>query len=678
MTGKKIELTEEGKLVFTRRYQQGNESIASMFHRTCEYVAQAEKKEDREEWAEKFYELMSDMRFLANSPTYFNAGKEKGCLSACFALVVSDSMESILEVNRLSGMIQQAGGGVGYGFSRIRPVGSLIKSTHGKACGVVGLLHFYNSLAKLITQGGRRAGAQMGILSIDHPEIDSFIEVKNKNPEELSTFNISVALSDRFMENYMKEEEYAQVKLKKIAKSAWTTGDPGCYFIDTIEKNNPTPWLGQLESCNPCSEAPLLHAESCNLASINLKKYVLENTEQFFDWEKLKTDVETVIRFLDDVITVNNYPDPIIEEAVLKTRKIGLGIMGWADSLALLNIHYDTDIAVELAGKVMEFINDAAYQTSLSLGKERGVCLAFKGHPVPQLRNATRTCIAPTGSISILAGCSGGIEPHYNLAYTRTMIDRGVPVEMEILEPILKDLEERNSAFRPKTAYEIESTWHICHQAAFQEHVNLAISKTINLPEETTVEEIEEIFIKMWKAGLKGGTVFRKNCREFSPLQTKNTVTKIYHRRPLPDTRSSITHKFKVGDQKGYFTVGLYEDDSPGEIFITLAKEGTTISGTYNAIALLTSTCLQHGVSIETLQKQLSGMHFEPAGMTSNPEIPKATSIPDYIYRWLGLRFNSTVSDLPSGLFCPDCNLTLINSEGCLKCMNKSCGYERC
>jgi len=680
------ELTQVGREIFDRRYQWQDETPSGMLERVAKHIALAEEPDKRPEYKERFYELMSSLRFLPNSPTLFNAGTGQGLLSACFTFYVDDSLVSIMECHRLAGLVMKYGGGVGYGLSRVRPAGEQIKTVQGKACGPVNLLPYYNSIANLITQGGKRSGAQMGILSIDHPDIRDFIHFKDKNPDSLHTFNISVSVTNEFMRRYKTGNKEATELFREIAESAWTTGDPGVWFVDTINATNPTPWLGKLESCNPCGEVQLYHAEACNLGSLNLGKYIIDyGSEPIILWDKLKSDIRLAVRLLDNVIDVNDFPDPIITEAVNKTRKIGLGVMGWADLLALSDIPYDSDAAVMLADEIMEFISKEADRASYELGQERGIAPAYEHPNAPaQLgfaaRNTTRTCIAPTGSISQLAGCSSGIEPHYELEYTRIMMDRGQPVELHVKEPVLDILQEYGINL-PKTAHEIAPEWHINHQAAFQQHTNLSVSKTINLPETATVNDVETSLVRLWETGCNGGTIYRDKSRDTQVLgENRGKVEdRQNERRRLPDERQSITHKFKVADQEGYLTIGLYEDGSPGEVFIKIAKEGSTVAGTYDVTGILMSLALQYGVPLESIVSKLTNMRFEPAGLTGNPAIPYAMSIPDYISRYLHNKFsNGNELSNVTGLFCSDCQSELIAQEGCLKCSSPVCGYVRC
>jgi ribonucleoside-diphosphate reductase alpha chain len=668
-------ITPTSKEVFERRYQWRGETFEGMLGRVATHVSSAEKtKTLRAKYEIEFYDLMDSLKFLPNSPTLFNAGTGQGLLSACFLFVVDDSLNSIMECQRLSGLVQKYGGGVGYALSRVRKRGQVIESVQGQACGPVALLNYYDSLARLITQGGKRAGAQMGILRVDHPDAMSFINAKNENPQDLSTFNISVSLTDEFMNNVKKGDVAANEIFDAMAKGAWRTGDPGCFFVDAVNRQNPTPWLGDLEGTNPCGEVPLLHAEACNLGSMNLGKYV---GDERINWDDLDKDVRLATRFLDNVVSVNTFPDPVITEAVERTRKIGLGVMGWADALALLQVDYASRRAIEVAEDVMGFIQHVSDDESMILGVEKGPAPAFLNQPVPQYRNATRRSIAPTGTIAILAGCSSGIEPHYELEYIRRMNDRGKQVDLRVREPVLDQLEERGIAFTPKTAMEIDQTWHIQQQAIFQKYVDLAVSKTINLPESATVEDIKNAYIEMWELGCKGGTVFRDKSRAEQVLGEVKEQEINGRRRKLPDTRPSVTHKFEVGGQNGYIQTSLFDDGTMGDLFINIAKEGTTLAGVYDALAQVTSLAIQYDVPLEVLVRKLTGARFEPYGMTNNPDIRMATSVVDYIFKWLDQQFlNKTAVNEKSGQVCIECGCELAFQEGCLKC--PLCGYSRC
>ncbi len=677
-----VKQTEVSKELFERRYRWNDETYPGMLERVADHISLAEPPANRGKFRDGIYTLMANGDFMFNSPTLFNAGTGQGLLSACFVLIVEDSLVSILECQRLAGLIMKYGGGVGYGLSRVRAEGELIKTVQGRACGPVALLPYYNEVAKLITQGGRRSGAQMGILSIDHPNIGEFIHFKDKNPGKLHTFNLSAAITDKFMERYKAGDPEAKARMREIAESSHKTGDPGVFFIDNANKDNPTPWLGQLESTNPCGEVPLYHGEACNLGSINLGHYVKPNGIDILDmkWDKLKADVQLAVRALDNVIDVNDFPDPVISEAVALTRKIGLGVMGYADALAIMGIPYDSTKAVEWGGKISFFIKDVADKTSYDLAIEKGIAPAFKEAPdknIPMMRNTTRTCIAPTGSISQLVGCSSGIEPLYELEYDRIMMDKGEPVTLHVIEPVVGILKEHGLNL-PKTALEISPEWHVAHQAAWQANTNLAVSKTINMPETASVDEIENSFMRMWELGCKGGTIYRDKSRETQVLSKDSQVIKgqvAGQRLRLPDERRAINHKFRIGDTEGYINAGMYNDGSLGEVFITISKEGSTLQGLSDALGISTSLLLQHQVPIQDIASKYIGTRFEPSGMTANPDIPFATSLLDYIFRWLNLKFGDSEMAVVAGLYCPDCEGQLIYQEGCLRC---KCGYNRC
>jgi ribonucleoside-diphosphate reductase alpha chain len=452
--------------------------------------------------------LIEPLNFLPNSPTLFNVDVDGGgTLSACFKFDVADTMldgdSGIMDTATKAAMVTKWGGGVGYYMGNIRARGTLVNSTHGKAMGPVAILRFYNSMGSMLTQSGKRDAAQMGILDCRHPDIREFIHMKDDDPQSLSTFNISVALTDEFMQKALADhasEEYSL--LLEMAHSAWRTGDPGVYFTDVAERDNPTPWLGRLTGTNPCGEVPLLNNEPCNLGSINLGNFVRNDQ---IDYELLGFTTRLATRYLDDVLDRNHFPVEAIASAALLTRKLGLGVCGWADALALLKIPYASDEAIKLLDGTMRFIREVADDESAKLGAEKGVAPCFQGTGVPY-RNATRLCVAPTGSIAILMGASSGIEPHYLLNWTRTLGNGDVLTETIPVADRLGD-------FVPQTAMEVPWEWHVKHQATAQAHVDLAVSKTINLPNVATEDDILRAYIEMWLRGCKGGTVYRDGCR---------------------------------------------------------------------------------------------------------------------------------------------------------------------
>jgi ribonucleoside-diphosphate reductase alpha chain len=453
-------------------------------------------------------ELIEPLHFLPNSPTLFNLGVPGGgTLSACFKFDVADTMldgeNGIMDTATKAAMVTKWGGGVGYYVGGLRGAGALVNSTHGKAMGPVAVLRFYNAMGSMLTQSGKRDAAQMGIMDVGHPDIREFIHMKDNDPQSLSTFNISVALTDEFMEKAVNDPRGAEgLLLAEIAGSAWRTGDPGVYFVDAAERDNPTPLAGRLTGTNPCGEVPLLNNEPCNLGSINLRNMVVDGS---FNYEKLRQVTRLATRYLDDILGRNHFPDYRITAAALYTRKLGLGVCGWADALALMGIPYASQEAVDLLDEVMAFIRKEADEESIRLGRDRGSAPCFATGPIPK-RNATTLCIAPTGSIAILMGASSGIEPHFLTEWTRTMGD-GTVLQESI--PVLDEIGD----FKPQTAMEIPWEWHVKHQAAAQKHVDLAVSKTINLPNDATVDDVLNAYIMMWESGCKGGTIFRDGSR---------------------------------------------------------------------------------------------------------------------------------------------------------------------
>lgn len=554
-----MELTENALKILKARYllkdEKGNvmETPEDMFRRVAHNIAKIEASynEEVDYWEESFFNLMTSLRFLPNSPALMNAGKSMGQLAACFVLPLEDSMKSIFDTLKNTALILQSGGGTGFSFSRLRPKSDIVRSTGGIASGPVSFMKIYNTATEVIKQGGARRGANMGILRIDHPDILEFIRVKRKEGE-LTNFNISVAVTDAFMKALKRDEEYelinprsseivgrlrAKIVFDEIVESAWETGDPGLIFIDRINRANPTPQIGQIESTNPCGEQPLLPYEACVLGSINLSKYV---KGEVIDYDSLGSDVRIAVRFLDDSIDVNIYPLPEIERMHKGNRKIGLGVMGWADMLILLGIPYNHKKAFELAREIMKFIRDRSREASAELAENRGVFLNFRDSiydapGMPKVRNATTTTIAPTGTLSIIADCSSGIEPLFAIAYKKLVLDtelyeinkylvelakkRGFHTE-EIMNKVLKRGNLRGIKEIPldvrrifRTALEIRPEDHIAMQAAFQEYTDNAVSKTVNLPNRTKKENVSLAFLLAYEKGVKGITIFRYSAK---------------------------------------------------------------------------------------------------------------------------------------------------------------------
>lgn len=536
------------------------ETTSQLFRRVAKAVAAADRlygKADEEvaKTEEKFYRTMVRFEFLPNSPTLMNAGTDLGQLSACFVVPVEDSMESIFNALKCAALVHKTGGGTGFSFSKLRPQNDVVKSTGGVASGPLSFISVFDAATNVIKQGGKRRGANMGILRVDHPDILDFIVIK-EDEGQLSNFNISVALTDKFMNAVRNDEEYelinprngktvktlkARVIWNLISMMAWKNGEPGIIFIDRINRHNLTPHIGKMESTNPCGEQPLLPFESCNLGSINLSKMV---TNGKINWERLKEVVRTAVHFLDNVIDVNKYPLEDIEKMTTRNRKIGLGVMGFADMLIQLGVPYNSPEALTHAEKVMKFVHEEGIKMSVELAKERGSFANFRGSVWEErgygmIRNATITTIAPTGTISEIAGCSGGIEPLFSVSYMRNVaeslgqtlkvinpyfermaIQEGIYSD-ELIKRISKTTSISNIEQIPKkireifvTAHELTPEWHVRMQAAFQKYTDNAVSKTVNFPNNATPDDIEKVFWLAYELGCKGATVYRHGSRE--------------------------------------------------------------------------------------------------------------------------------------------------------------------
>jgi len=545
--------SEEGKII---------ESPEEMFRRVAKSIASAEFQyrgyKEAEKKEEEFFFLLSNLLFLPNSPTLMNAGTSLGQLSACFVLPVADSLDSIFKALSDMAKIQQSGGGTGFDFSKLRPTGDIVKSTRGIASGPVSFMKIFNSATNEIKQGGKRRGANMGILKYDHPDIVEFIRAKLKEGE-LTNFNLSVAVTDEFMDKLKKDEWVflrnprtgkragkikAKVLFDEIADSAWKCGDPGLIFLDTINKANPTPELGEITATNPCGEVPLLPYESCNLGSINLSRFVKgKRWEGKIDYEGLSKAVHTAVRFLDNVIDVNKYPVPETEMITKGNRKIGLGIMGFAEMLIKMGISYYSREALKVADEVMRFIKKEAFKASVLLSRERGSFPNIqKSIYRPPLRNATRTSIAPTGSISIIAGTTSGIEPLFSVVMKREEILEGEKFE-EINPLFVQYLKERRLNPRSATdelkekgflgntslpedvkklfitALEIPPEFHVKMQAIFQRHTDNAVSKTVNMKPSATKDDVKKVYLLAHSLGCKGITIYRYGSRQSQVLK---------------------------------------------------------------------------------------------------------------------------------------------------------------
>lgn len=742
-------LSENARKVLEKRYLKKDssgkvvETAEEMFRRVAENIASAEKfygtsVEDEKKVAEKFYALMADLEFLPNSPTLMNAGRELQQLSACFVLSVEDSMESIFEAIKNTAMIHKSGGGTGFSFSRLRPKNSRVRSTGGVASGPVSFLKVFDAATQAVKQGGTRRGANMGILRIDHPDIMEFISCKESD-KDITNFNISVAVTEDFMQRVKNNQEYdlidphskktvgklkAKEVFKKIVEMAWKNGEPGIIFIDRMNKYNPTPALGEYESTNPCGEQVLLPYESCNLGSINLSKMV---SAKKVDWEKLAETTKLAVRFLDNVIDMNKYPLPKIEEITKGNRKIGLGVMGFADMLVRLDIPYNSEEAIALAGKVMGFILEKAHEASCALAKVRGAFPNFEKSIYAKkglrMRNATLTTIAPTGTLSIIANCSSGIEPLFAVAYLRKVLDgEGLPEVHPIFEEIAKakdfysaeliklisqgksiqDLPEIPQDVRSVfvTSHDISPEWHIRMQAAFQQSTNNAVSKTVNFSHQATMADVEKVYKMAYELGCKGVTIYRDRSRSEQVLnlgkQESPRLEISISPRPRPQVVTGTTTKITTGCGNLYITINEDEEGCPFEVFMQMGKAGGCAASQLEAIGRLVSLALRAGIDLKSIIDQLRGIRCPSPSWSKDGRI---FSCADAIARVIEIRLAKKPEAKPakkqasdsvqqvkesSGKVkianvvgvCPDCGSALRHEEGCVVCT--ACGYTRC
>lgn len=683
---KGLKLAANAVTVLEKRYlrkdDDGNpiERPEDMFRRVANNIAEAEKIYDKDAnlaaVADDFYELMTSLDFLPNSPTLMNAGRELQQLSACFVLPVEDSMESIFDTIRDTALIHKSGGGTGFSFSRLRPSGDIVRSTAGVSSGPVSFMKVFNSATEAVKQGGTRRGANMGILRVDHPDILNFIQAKDDNTD-LENFNISVALTEEFMEAVGKGEKYslhnprnkeivgwleASEVFELIVDMAWRTGDPGIIFIDRINKVNPTPQLGEIESTNPCGEQPLLPHEACNLGSVNLFNMIKKtNTATVIDYEHLRNTVHRAVHFLDNVIDMNNYPTDRITEMAKGNRKIGLGVMGFADMLISLGIAYDSDEGVRVAEEVMRFIDAESKIASAGIAEKRGAFPNFPGsmYDVPggmKLRNATTTTIAPTGTLSIIASCSSGVEPLFALAYVRNVMDNARLVEVNpVFEQAAKDggfysadlmakvaehgtlhdiveIPDRvRQAF--KTAHDVVPIWHIKMQGAFQKFTDNAVSKTVNFSSEATRHDVKEVYQLAYELDCKGVTIYRDGSKDGQVLTmgtgskneaatrtgTEEGTDVVLRPRPRPTRLRGITTEVTTGCGKLYVTINEDEQARPFEIFTTMGKAGGCEASQTEATSRLISQSLRAGMDPRSIVKQLIGIRCnKPYGMGPN------------------------------------------------------------
>jgi ribonucleoside-diphosphate reductase alpha chain len=743
--------TEQAQRVLRERYltREGDsvkETPEEMCWRVATAIARAEERWGKkpavvEEIARAFYDLMVDGQFLPNSPTLMNAGKGNSLqYSACYVLPVGDSMDEIFDAVKDAAIIHKSGGGTGFAFSRLRPKDTLVASTGGRASGPVSFLRVFNAATEAVKQGGTRRGANMGILRVDHPDVLEFIECKLDGG--ITNFNISVAATEKFMGALSRGDEYdlidphtkqvtgrlwAKEVFDRIVRAAWRTGDPGMVFIDRINASpsNPTPEVGLIEATNPCGEQPLLPNEACNLGSVNVSKFAVRQPdgEWTIDWAELERVVRLSVRFLDDVIEVNPYPLPAIDATVKANRRIGLGVMGWADLLFRMGMPYDSQAALDLGDRLMTFIEEKGHDQSAKLAEERG--------PFPNwsrsiyktdrpLRNSTVTTIAPTGTISMIAGCSSGVEPAFAIAFTHKVGDRVLPFVNHVFEQIARERGFYTDALMDEvarrgvvhgltgvpedvqrvfvTAHEVPFEWHVRHQAAFQKSTDNGVSKTINLPNAASLEDVARAYTLAWEAGCLGITVFRDGCkegvlhlgtkvaekREAEPVATPAVV------KPRPRRLGGRTYRVETPLGTAFVVVNETGEGEPFEVFVSVGKAGSDTMAVAEAMGRLISLTLRMPSPlsprrrVEEIIGQLSGIGGgRPLGF--GPQ--RVLSLPDGIARVLAEHVGQVQAPeapagakdakLVAGDMCPECGqATFVYEEGCKKCYG--CGFNEC
>ena len=731
------ELSKNAITVLERRYlkrdKEGEilETPTQMFRRVADTIASADRKfnekTDPAQIAEDFYRMMSNLEFLPNSPTLMNAGRELGQLSACFVLPVGDSMEEIFDAVKFTALIHKSGGGTGFSFSRLRPANDVVLTTTGISSGPISFMRVFDVATETIKQGGTRRGANMGILRVDHPDIMDFIMCK-ADKKQLNNFNISVGLTEAFMKAVEKDENYdlinprdkqvsgtlnARKVFHRIINQAWENGEPGIIFLDRLNRDNPTPNVGEIESTNPCGEQPLLPYESCNLGSINLAKMVKDSQ---IDWTRLKEVIHLAVHFLDNVVEVNIYPLAQIAQMTLANRKIGLGVMGWADMLILLGIPYNTDEAIELAQKVMRFINEQGHSASQELAKKRGPFPNFKGSTYdkkgqPSLRNATVTTIAPTGTISIMANASSGVEPLFAVSYVRQVMDNDILVEVhphfetiakergfyspELMQRIaehgtIHDIDEIPADIRTYfvTAHDISPEIHIKMQAAFQKHTDNAVSKTVNFTNGATVQDVARVYELAYQMDCKGVTIYRDGSRdqqvltrgkkEEQPAPENIDKEKPATKRERPKILKGWTYQMQTGCGPLYVTVN---EDATGlfELFTTMGKAGGCAASQSEAIGRMVSLAWRSGLQARQVIKQLQGIScHSPSGFGENKILSCADAVARAIQSHLEAN-GGKVQHKKRAFFkgaCPDCGGIVEHEGGCAVC--RICGYSEC
>lgn len=826
------QLSDNAKYIAKTRYSMKSENgeafedVSDIFWRVASTIAKGDlnfgKSQDEVMvLAKDFYNLMAEQKFLPNTPCLVNAGKTHQQLSACFVLPIDDSMDSILETMSNMAKIHKSGGGTGFSFSRLRPSGDYIKTSGGTTVGPVSFMQAYNDVTAQIKQGGVRRGANMGMLSIDHPDVLRFAVVK-LDEWSLTNFNISLAVTNEFMEKIESDKKFltddsipedvveeikeaeanrsadarlreVEIGVKKlyewaeardenegyelinprtgqvamklnaakvfnlVTRLAWQFGDPGLVFIDRMNEpsSNPVPSVGKIEATNPCGEQPLLPYDACNLGSINLAKLVIARPEAVaisseiasssstsrndvldLDWEELKKAVYAGVHFLDNVVEINEFPVLQIREMVSNTRRIGLGIMGFADALFKLGVKYDSEGGIEWAKKIMKFVTDTAKEATCELAKTRGVFpywnVSVFANTDYRPRNMALTTIAPTGTISMIADTSSGIEPVFSLGFQKNTVEGKTlylisPVLVDELkkrniysEDLIKKIVENGGSLKGieeipdevrkvfVTALEIDPEWHIKIQAAFQEFTDNAVSKTINLPEEATVEDVQNAYKLAYSLGTKGITIYRTGSRSFEPMQKvkdkdskkeSKVVSVLPKKKPTPVVANGTRVKKKCDVGSVYTSIFYEEGDGPVEVFVNLGKSGGYLAASAEVTGRLASLALKYGATLDEISEQLIGISCgQKVGMGSNAvlsmfdavgksllEIAKGEQLSMFaehnseVTKIDVIKSSEEMNQAESKFgACPDCGSPLRAEEGCFKCTNPFCGYSKC
>jgi ribonucleoside-diphosphate reductase alpha chain len=750
-----MKLTDNAIKVLEKRYYKkddaGNviEDWKGMLTRIAKNIAAGDKDKFK-----RYYALLDSGYFLPNSPTLMNAGSDLQQLSACFVLPIEDSMESIFETVKNAALIHKSGGGTGFSFNRLRESNSRVRSTNGVSSGPISFLKVYNAATDAVKQGGTRRGANMAILNVNHPQILDFITCK-EDTSQLTNFNLSVGLNEEFMNAVYQDEKYdlispntkqivrqekARDVFDLIIEMAYKNGEPGIVFLDRINRFNPTPQLGDIESTNPCGEQPLLPYEACNLGSINLAALVNKGK---ISWDILRDTINKSVEFLDDVIDASRFPLPEIHKMAQGNRKIGLGVMGWADLLFQLNIPYASEEAIALAEEIMEFIDYHAKKRSIELSSNKGKFLNFKNSiydkgklnreknkinwsslikdaKVIGMRNATVTTIAPTGTISMILDTSSGIEPQFSLVFTKNVMDgesllyinkyfekalkdNGI-FDKALLEKIahegsIQHIKEIPAKLRKvfQTSHDISPEWHIKMQAAFQKYTDNAVSKTINFSKDAKREDIRMAFEFAYKLGCKGVTVYRDGSRDNQVLQTKSSQGQSFPKekkvapRNRPEITQGVTQKVETGCGHMYVTINS-DEFGACEVFVQMGKVGGCASAQLEAIARLASLALRSNLKLESLVRQLKGIRCQSPMWHKGKMITSCgDAVGQALEQYLAMNINGgqkfydlTVKTIELEEFgsqrmianCPDCGSSIEHLEGCLKC--PSCGWSKC